>query len=652
MSTRVRTLGTLQVFHDSTELSELPSQRLKCAMLVYLGVERQATRAGLMALFWPDRSEERARHSLSQVLYELRQDLGGDWLEARGDLVNVGSDLEVDAVSFREAVDEERYEAAAELYGGPFLKGIHLLDTHGFESWLDRQRSALGRLHRRARSEVVQQRRAAGDQDRALAVTREWVEHDPLDDEAQHLLIELMAETGQRTEALRQYREYESLLRDELELEPLEHTRSLVERIREGGTTPSPTIASSPEPKLHEATSPLPGNGEWTESQLAAELASEMDVIRLLGRGSMASVFLARDAALQRLVAIKVLKPELAQDGTSRMRFEREARSAARISHAHVATIYAVGALRNGAPYIAMEYVRGRTLAEHKAAKGMLEIDEVRRVLTEVASGLAAAHEKRVVHRDVRPSNVLIEEPSGRAVLTDFGVAAILATGEESAPRLTKTGEIIGNPVYLSPEQLAGGAVTEEADVYSLGMMAYELLTSTSSRSDPAAMAQLLARGTRISDVRPDVDQALEDLVSRCLAERPEHRPTATEAAEELAKAPPRTSVPAPTPGSPAAPNLLSTLLERRIPHTVGAFIAGAWLVYEAMSELLSNGVVPQGIYDLYLVLLPVGFVAATVVAWFHGKRGRQTMPRIEVWILSGLAVVWIAASVLVLTRP
>ena len=282
-------------------------------------------------------------------------------------------------------------------------------------------------------------------------------------------------------------------------------------------------------------------SADWTEDQLNADLAPALQIVRPIGQGSLSNDFVAREAALKRLVAVKVLRREFADEQKARLRFEREAQAAARISHNHVATVFWVGQLSDEVPYIVQEYVRGRTLAEHLAATGPVPTAEVRRILSEIASGLAAAHEKRVIHRDVTPSNIMIEEQTGRALLTDFGLAATVTTGAESPVRITKTGEIIGNPMYLSPEQLAGGRATEEADIYSLGMLAYELLAyepRSTQVGQATTTAQLWGAGTEISELRDDIDSDFEELVSRCLSEKPGHRPSAADAAQGLSPLP------------------------------------------------------------------------------------------------------------------
>jgi serine/threonine-protein kinase len=277
-----------------------------------------------------------------------------------------------------------------------------------------------------------------------------------------------------------------------------------------------------------------------TESQtrLQAELDSEFQIVRLLGGGSVAEVYLARERALQRLVAIKVMKPELATDETARKRFEREGRSAAKIHHHNVATVHRVGSLEDKTPFIIMGYVEGRNLADALQAEGVMTIERACQTLSQVASALAAAHENGIVHRDVKPDNVVRDRDSDRVVLTDFGIAAILETGTESISRLTQQGQVLGDPRYMSPEQLLGEAVTDESDVYSLGVMGYELLTLKppyeGSTTVQLITAHLKQDPIPLTRLRPDADPQLEQLMGRCLAKNPRHRPRASEVAKAL----------------------------------------------------------------------------------------------------------------------
>ncbi len=301
------------------------------------------------------------------------------------------------------------------------------------------------------------------------------------------------------------------------------------------------------------------GAGSASEEALRVrvrdELAPHLEIVRTLGSGSAATVYLAREPALRRLVAVKVMAPELAEDAKARLRFEREAQSAARIQHPNVATVYRVGVLSDDLPYFIMRYVKGRSLAERLAGEGPLEPAEVRRTLANVASGLAAAHRRGIVHRDVKPGNVLHEDETGRDFLTDFGIAALIASGDALESRLTTRDHILGDQRYRSPEQLEHEEVTEQADIYGLGLLGFELLTGESPYEASEAMDWVVAHmrhePRRISSLRAGVDPMLEDLLMRCLNKVPVHRPVAAEVVRQLSAMEPRGREPEPPPGPP-----------------------------------------------------------------------------------------------------
>ena len=231
---RIRTLGALHIERDGEEIRDLPAQPVRCSLLLYLAIERTVTRDELAALFWPESDAERARHALSQTLYELRRTLGDDWVEADAERVRVTATVSVDALDFMTAVEQGRNQDALAAYAGAFLDASHIGTTKSFESWVDRRRAHLGRLYRELCRRVTAARAETGNLAGALAVARRWAEIEPLDDEAQHRLIELLAATGQRSEALRHYDIYEDLIASELDVEPLDETKELVARIREG----------------------------------------------------------------------------------------------------------------------------------------------------------------------------------------------------------------------------------------------------------------------------------------------------------------------------------------------------------------------------------------------------------------------------------
>ncbi len=200
---------------------------------------------------------------------------------------------------------------------------------------------------------------------------------------------------------------------------------------------------------------------------LQAAVGDRYEVLRLLGRGAMGAVFLAREKALDREVAIKVLPPEGSAEG-ERERFRREARIAARLTHPHIVPLHAFGEA-DGLLYYVMGHVRGESLGSRLRRGVSLAV--ARRILTELADALDHAHRNGIVHRDVKPDNVLLEDESGRALLTDFGIAR-----RETNAALTAVGSIVGTPQYMSPEQAAGQALDGRSDLYSLGVLGYALL--------------------------------------------------------------------------------------------------------------------------------------------------------------------------------
>jgi serine/threonine-protein kinase len=268
-------------------------------------------------------------------------------------------------------------------------------------------------------------------------------------------------------------------------------------------------------------------------------LTPEFELIRSIGQGSMARVYLAREPVLGRLVAIKVLEKRYGEDRTARLRFEREARAAARIQHPYVVTVFRVGHLSEDEPFLVMPYINGGSLEDRLVASGPLSLTDSCRFIAQIAAGLTAAHRLHLVHRDVRPANVLYDRDTDRVLLTDFGLAAVLESGQERVLRLTRPGEQLGSPAYASPEQLRGEPVTEQADVYSLGVVAFELLTGRlpydAETSLQMTAAHIRNNPWRISEFRSEVSPAVDDLIYRCLHKRPEQRPFAADIVDALA---------------------------------------------------------------------------------------------------------------------
>ncbi len=354
---------------------------------------------------------------------------------------------------------------------------------------------------------------------------------------------------------------------------------------------------------------------EELEAAVRQALSPGLLLVRRLGEGGMGSVFLAREPALKRLVAVKVLAPQLASDPNARARFEREAQAVAGLAHANVVAIHGVGELADGTPYFVMQHVAGRSMAARLEAEGPLDLDEARRIIGEVASALAAAHAKGIIHRDIKPANILYDEESGRVLVSDFGIAALLDRGpDEGSTKLTQTGMLIGTPQYMSPEQLLSEPVTELTDVYALGLLGYELVAGAGpfTATTPQELIAMHLRDVppRLSAKRADLDPELEALITGCLNKDPAKRPTAADVARRLA---PGAGIPLewPPPGLDELRGALPRLSRR---FWLGSLaLVAAMLGFVAMGTQLSSAASSLG--NITFSLLAVGGTIAIVRA-------------------------------------
>ena len=228
----IRTLGRTSVAVDGEELSGEAAWPKSLALIVYMAREPGPDRRDkILGMLWPDRDEKRARHALNQLLYTLRKTSPELDLESVEDAVDFGTDVWLDVEEFEKRLERGDLEGAVALYGGPFLVDL-VAEVPEFDHWMDRQRAQLARKFRKAALVLAQQAKEAGEADAAIAYCRQLLAADPLDDEVQHLLIECLYLSGERVAALRQFEKYRVMLAEELEVEPLDATLELVERIR------------------------------------------------------------------------------------------------------------------------------------------------------------------------------------------------------------------------------------------------------------------------------------------------------------------------------------------------------------------------------------------------------------------------------------
>jgi predicted Ser/Thr protein kinase len=257
---------------------------------------------------------------------------------------------------------------------------------------------------------------------------------------------------------------------------------------------------------------------------LERALGGQFELVRVLGRGGMGVVYLARERGLDRLVAIKVLSPEVSATPESRERFRREARTAAKLTHPNIMPLYAFGEV-NDLAYLVMGYVRGESLATRLEQEARLSVETTRRIMVELADALDYAHRHGVIHRDIKPDNVLIDDESGHAILTDFGIAKARAEGDS----LTESGAVLGTPQYMSPEQATGEReIDGRTDIYSLGILGYRCVCGRLPYEGRSYREVLLRQMTQepppLETLRPDVPADLAAAIIHCLVAQPEGR--------------------------------------------------------------------------------------------------------------------------------
>lgn len=244
-------------------------------------------------------------------------------------------------------------------------------------------------------------------------------------------------------------------------------------------------------------------------------------ILETIGGGGMANVYKAHDVILNRTVAVKVLRPQFSDDEEFIRRFRREAQAATSLSHPSVVNIYDVGE-EGDLYFIVMEYVEGLTLKQLIQKRGILPVEETVAIMLQITSAIAHAHANHIVHRDIKPHNILIS-PNGEAKVTDFGIARAMTSAT-----ITHTNSVMGSVHYLSPEQARGGMVNEKSDIYSLGIVLYEMATGVVPFSGDTAVSiaikHLQSNLPSPKSMNPSLPQSIENIILKATAKDPFHR--------------------------------------------------------------------------------------------------------------------------------
>ena len=542
---RLRLFGALDISdHDARAVQAVVRQPKRAALLVYLAIARPRgfhRRDRLLSLFWPELDEQHARDALNSALRFLRRSLGADVIVSRGlDEVGVSPEhLWCDVVAFDAALEAGDPDLALSLHDGDLLDGFHVSDAPGFEEWMESERPYLRERAARAARDAAERHEASKNLTLAIRCARRGVALSDRDERMVRRLIELLDRLGDRAGAIDAYEEFATWLGREYEAEPAAETKALVTQVRArparaaAGAAPA-AVEAAPIHQSYSAPQSAPGSLE----RVRASLASRYAIDREIARGGTAIVFLALDLKHQRRVALKVIRPEIAATVGSE-RFLHEIRVAASLHHPHIVPLFDSGETE-GLLYYVMPFVDGESLRERLDREGQLPVAESLRIARDVAMALDCAHRQGVVHRDIKPQNILMS--SGEALVTDFGIARAItaASAESQSDRLTETGIAIGTPAYMSPEQASGEhEIDGRSDIYSLACVLFEMLAGEPPFSGSTPQ-QTLARHTTsharsLLSLRADVGPDIDAVVARALAKAPDDRfPSAAELAEAL----------------------------------------------------------------------------------------------------------------------
>jgi serine/threonine protein kinase/DNA-binding SARP family transcriptional activator len=536
-------LGPLEVSDDGRKLAlGGPKQRAVLAHLI-LRANRLVAADLLIDGLWGEEPPESARNTLQTYVYRLRKVLGDGRLEGRdGGYVLAAAPGEIDAARFEALVKQGKAQvasdpsaAAATLSDALSLWRADALADVTEEPSLRGEAARLEELRLSATEHRVSAEIAMGGHSTVVPELESLTARYPLRERMWANLMLALYRSGRQAEALSTFERARQVLANELGADPSLELQRLHEQILH------------PAPEL-EATPPAAtARGRFAVSPSRVDLQPGTEVAgyrieRTLGRSGMSVVYLAEHDWLQRKVALKVLAPQLAEDERFRDRFVRESRLAASLDHPNVIPIFEAGA-SGGDLFIAMRYVEGTDLRTLLREGGPLEPGRAVAIIRQVAAALDAAHEQGLVHRDVKPGNVLLarqrgSEAGGHVYLSDFG----LTKRSASDSGITGTGQFVGTLDYAAPEQFKGGTPDERTDVYSLGCVLFECLTGEppfTSENDAGLMyAHLQEPPPSVTRSKPGLPRAIDGVVAKAMAKAPLDRYSAAGAlANEAAHA-------------------------------------------------------------------------------------------------------------------
>ena len=495
--------------------------RKSMAILAYLAVtNRPHSRETLLTLLWPELTSRQAQNVLRRNLSTLNKTLDGQWLDVNRDIISLdeGTDAWVDIAHFRHLAQgrQDHHHSstelctdcltdltkAADLYHADFLAGFGVRNSPNFDAWQFLETEQLKRELAAVLQRLVDAHSGRREYDQAINYAQRWLILDPLHEPLHRCFMELYADKGDRSAALRQYQHCVQLLDEDLGILPETETTALYEKLQQETEKHQKTVAET---------------FVIIDGDTAAGLRHNW-----VGTGSTGTVYRGHNTQTGETVAIKVLKPEYVTTNLEIVeRFVREAEILRRLNHPNIVKFLA--ASEHEAQYfLVMEYVGGGALQDLIAEEGPLSSSRTVEIALDIADALTRAHRLNIIHRDLKPANILIAE-DGTPRLSDFGIARLV-----DRTQITKSGQIMGTVSYLSPEGIKGQPLDELADVWAFGVTLFEMLTGEQpfkGETITSIMMAILDQPVpRLLHTRTDIPPPLVDLIERMLQKDPARR--------------------------------------------------------------------------------------------------------------------------------